>query len=609
MLEEIPLYYQNFDLHNIQTPVVVDELVKLLRETGYDHEKTKFLEEGFRQGFDIGHRGPETRQSTAANIPLTLGSKTELWNKLMNEVKLKRVAGPFETIPYENFIQSPIGLVPKSNNKTRLIFHLSYEFETGDRKGSLNQHTTRELCMVKYKDLDYAIHTYLKLTGHAEGHYGQANGRQKGKQKVFSGKTDIQSAFRLLPLLKKCCKWLIMKAQDPQTNKWMYFIDKCLPFGASISCALFQKFSDALCYITEIKTNSIGLITNYLDDFLFIALLLMRCNYLIQSFLDICGRIGVPIALEKTEWGSEMTIFLGILLDGRFLRLGIPLDKRDRAIQMLEDIIRKKKATVKELQCLCGYLNFLCRAVFPGQAFVRRMYAKYSIQCPKTWQTARKEDEDLQMQQKTQFKMKPYHHVRLDQEFKLDCKVWLDFLTDKIMKNAVSRPMVDLLAPALTSTVLNFCSDASGNKENGYGCIFNKNWIAGTWEKEFFVKEKPSIEYLELFVLVAGVLTYDTSLKDCRIIVFCDNQAVVHMVNQITSGCKNCMVLIRMLTLNGLKFNRRVSARYISTLDNDLADALSRGQMTRYRRLGPNMNKFPDKIDDRLWPMSKLWIK
>ena len=46
----------------------------------------------------------------------------------MKEVKAERVAGPFESIPYENYIQSPIGLVPKSGNKTRMIFHLSYKF-------------------------------------------------------------------------------------------------------------------------------------------------------------------------------------------------------------------------------------------------------------------------------------------------------------------------------------------------------------------------------------------------------------------------------------------------------------------------------------------------
>ena len=102
-------------------------------------------------------------------------------------------------------------------------------------------------------------------------------------------------------------------------------MDKCLPFGASISCALFQEFSDASCHIVVTKTNSRELIMNYLDDYLFLALTIMRCKYLIKVFLKICQQVGMPIAAEKTEWATELIIFLGILLDGRNLRLAIPL--------------------------------------------------------------------------------------------------------------------------------------------------------------------------------------------------------------------------------------------------------------------------------------------
>ena len=158
-----------------------------------------------------------------------------------------------------------------------------------------------------------------------------------------------------------------MKAQDPQTGHWKFFIDKCLPFGASISCALFQKFSDTLCYLAEWRTNTPhGLLTNYLDDFLFLAMTILHRNWMIQSFLDLCDDIGVPIAKEKTEWACELIIFLGILLDGRNFKLGIPMEKHTRAIELLNYMISKKKATVKEMQSLCGYLNFLCKAVFPG---------------------------------------------------------------------------------------------------------------------------------------------------------------------------------------------------------------------------------------------------
>ena len=67
---------------------------------------------------------------------------------------------------------------------------------------------------------------------------------------------------------------------------------------------------------------------------------------------------------------------------------------------------------------------------------------------------------------------------------------------------------------------------------------------------------KPSIEYLELAALCIGIISWGQYLTNCRIVIFCDNQAVVHMVNKLMSSCSNCMVLLRMLVLDGLKNNR-----------------------------------------------------
>ena len=106
-------YFENFDITNIITPIKAGVLNKLLKETGYDHKKRDYLVKGFTQGFDIGYRGPLERCDTSRNIPITVGSKVEMWNKVMKEVKLKRYAGPFKEIPFETYMQSPIGLVPK----------------------------------------------------------------------------------------------------------------------------------------------------------------------------------------------------------------------------------------------------------------------------------------------------------------------------------------------------------------------------------------------------------------------------------------------------------------------------------------------------------------
>ena len=193
--EEIPEYYTNFDLDQVVTPIKVGVYEELLRESGYPEEKIDFLVRGFSVGFDLMYMGPTDRKDTADNLPLTLGSKTELWNKVMKEVKTGRYAGPYPDIPFDSYMQSPIGLVPKAGNKTRLIFHLSYNFKGG--QGSVNSNTPEDICKVKYNDLDHAMRNCIQLLKTTELWDDLAE-----ESVIFFSKTDLLSAFRILPLSK-----------------------------------------------------------------------------------------------------------------------------------------------------------------------------------------------------------------------------------------------------------------------------------------------------------------------------------------------------------------------------------------------------------------------
>ena len=211
-------------------------LEELLRSTQYNWEETQFLVDGFINGFDLHYEGPKDRKDTSSNIPITVGSKIEMWNKVMKEVKERRLAGPYETIPFEHYVQSPIGLVPKAQDKTRLIFHLSYNFsEEDDNRKSINHYIRKELCSVKYNDLDAAVKACLDAKDFVTSQF------KEQKPVIFLGKSDGLSTFRQIPLTRKCWKFLVIMAEDPNdSNKKKYFVDKCLPFGSSISCAIYQ---------------------------------------------------------------------------------------------------------------------------------------------------------------------------------------------------------------------------------------------------------------------------------------------------------------------------------------------------------------------------------
>ena len=110
----------------------------------------------------------------------------------MKEVGACHYAGPYEKLPFSEFIQLPIGLVPKAGNKTRLIFHLSYDFGPEISQKSFNFHTLPDMCKVKNRDLDHLISDMLKLIG------------DMVKMGIpidclYFGKSDLYNAFRLIP--------------------------------------------------------------------------------------------------------------------------------------------------------------------------------------------------------------------------------------------------------------------------------------------------------------------------------------------------------------------------------------------------------------------------
>lgn len=99
----------NLDMTSLVTPVDVDKLEALLEQSSYDKVKSQRLIEGFRNGFNIGYSGPKIRQTLSRNHRLKVGTQLELWNKVMKEVAEKRFVGPLETVPFDNFLQSPLG--------------------------------------------------------------------------------------------------------------------------------------------------------------------------------------------------------------------------------------------------------------------------------------------------------------------------------------------------------------------------------------------------------------------------------------------------------------------------------------------------------------------
>ena len=281
----------------------------------------------------------------------------------------------------------------------------------------------------------------------------------------------------------------------------------------------------------------------------------------------------------ETEGSTQIIVFLGMLLNTVKQTVSILKEKRLRTVNALNRIIEVRKVTVLELQKLAGLLNFLSRAIVPSRAFTRRIYAKFA-------------NPDL----------KQHYHVKSDAELKLDCLVWLKFLESPI---SVSRPFIDF-DRMLIAEEIDFFTDAVRSDMLGFRCVFGNRWMYGIWNS-FVAECNPSIKYLELYELALVIELWAPLLQNRRFIVFCDNGAVVNMVNNLSTGLVNCMVLIRLIILTSMINNVRFFFHHVRGIHNERADALSKNKLDKFFSLaGSKVDKVKTQIPAKLWPPQKL---
>ena len=157
---------------------------------------------------------------------------------------------------------------------------------------------------------------------------------------------------------------------------------------------------------------------------------------------------------------------------------------------------------------------------------------------------------------------------------------------------------------------MQFFTDAALNdRRGGLGGFFNGRWFFHMVDSNFIAHFSPGIVFMELAALVIGVLLWGDldEMKNGKITIFCDNQSVRHMVNNLSSGNARCMRLLRVLALSNIKCNRTLNVEYIKSDDNTLADAISRQNWATFWDNAPEgMFRTPDRVPSAILPLDKF---
>lgn len=528
------------DVRLARTPV--NPLAMLPYLIKYPNKKAAaFLYSGFTSGFRIPYTGPRVA-TDCSNLKSARELPDVIRTKIAKECEAGRVAGPFSQPPLANLRVSPLGVVPKKvPGEYRLIHHLSYP-----KGSSVNDAIAPELCSVRYASMDHAL-SIIRSCGPG----------------ALMAKCDIQSAFRLLPVHPEDFCLLGFKFE----GNW--YVDKAMPMGCAVACSAFEAFSTFLEFVAKTR-SACPHITHYLDDFLMVGPAgTSACADRLATFKAIAAEFGVPLAADKTVGPATCLTYLGIELDTVKGTSSLPLEKLHKLRVLLGELSGKKKCTLKELQSVLGHLNFACRVVAPGRAFCARLAR--STSCVS----------------------KPHHHVRVTEGLRADISVWLEFLSQF---NGVSMWQT----PMPLEDTLQVHSDAAGSL--GFGVFFDNRWCAQRWPTSWANSGiLRDLTFLELFPILVAVCLWREHFKDRKVLFWCDNQAVVRVINRQTSRSERVMRLVRKLVLTCLQANISFSARYVPGTSNCIADALSRFQEDRFRELAPEARQCPESFMEELW--------
>ena len=176
---------------------------------------------------------------------------------------------------------------------------------------------------------------------------------------------------------------------------------------------------------------------------------------------------------------------------------------------------------------------------------------------------------------------------------KEDLKVWMQFLAGF---NGISF----WRSKRSVQVEFQVHSDAAG--AFGFGIYYRGKWCAGSWPDEWHREGiTRDLTFLEFFPIVGALWLWAEEWADSVVRFWCDNEAVVCIINSLTSQSERVMGLIRAFTLRALRYNILVHARHIPGLDNSIADALSRQQMDRFRQLAPEARELPEVLPPEVW--------
>lgn len=183
---------------------------------------------------------------------------------------------------------------------------------------------------------------------------------------------------------------------------------------------------------------------------------------------------------------------------------------------------------------------------------------------------------------------RPNHHIQLNLEARSDIEWWYRFTSSW---NGVSMFWeLRRVHPGVQLT-----SDASGKW--GCGAFYDTHWFQLQWQESL---QHMHITIKELIPIVLAAAIWGREWTGLTVQARCDDAAVVADFNQDYSKNADVMHLLRTLAFIKAKFRFLLVASHIPGKGNDLADVLSRDNLSYFLSNHPQANENPSSLPQEL---------
>jgi hypothetical protein len=344
---------------------------------------------------------------------------------------------------------------------------------------------------------------------------------------------DLKDAFHAISIHEQDRKYLKFR-----WNGTLYQFN-CLPFGINVAPRLYTKLLRPVFRHLRSK----GLISNsYLDDSLLIGNTYMKCMHNVSVTIKLFKKLGLKINYEKSQLTPSQEVkYLGFLLCSITMTIKLPKSKQDRILQKCKAILKLPSITLQNLAEFVGLLVSALPGIEYGKLYTRQLEYEKSRALAKC---------------NGNYKCK----ISLSSVAQQDIHWWLENV------NASSKKLkMDVFHGIVTT-------DAS---LTGWGAEYKNVETKGSWSNE---EGNMLIDELELLAIFNGLKSF-IHYSNFHILIRTDNTTALSYINKL-GGCKSprCHSIAKNIWEWVQSHGGYLTATYINTKDNVIADSLSRKQ-------------------------------